>query len=333
MGNSRKHHFVQRAHLAMFADDSEQVVVLSKDGRRFRTSISNIFAQRDLYSFENNGAISTIFEDAISVLEDGVFPVLKKICNRLSIQDEDQELIAAYMACSLLRNPGFQNHVHEFYKMQLRGRVDLLEKLGRLPAYPKEFGGSTLTELIDSGKIEIEINNSKYLDIFKKCFADLINVLMTFQYSIVHVPNGNLIIGDHPLTFFHPGQEFFEIGPPLGGASCELMFPLSKEVILIGQWRKAIIDFDPSLVAAQSNLRQAMFSSMFVAGNDEFPEIPSYLERYRELSFSYNVSVIPHEAGFHTVMRRGLFPSSKRQKVWADIVPFSELCAGNSSRS
>jgi hypothetical protein len=305
------------------ADDHGMLFVASKDGHEFQTSPRNVFAVRDLYSFESADGVVTEFETGLSQLEGTVFPLVKEIANSAILTSEREEAARLYLACSMLRNPAYQRMVIDSLHADLEATAILMERHGQLPPFPKTgsaLDGKTLAQMLRDKDIGFEINNSKYLEAFQATIETQVRLLGGFGYSLLISDAGDVAIGDHPVTYLHPGVDFGFYGSPGGGEGCELTFPISKNVVLVGHWETPLPSLTSSAAVRQANLRQAMFADNFLASGAQLPEAAIWLNRYRGLAFTSDVARLPAVDGFYILSRRGLLPSKLRQEVSGDVV-------------
>lgn len=328
----RKHHYVQQAHLSLFADARSMLFVASKDGKEFQTGPKGIFAVRDLYSHDADEGVITRFESALSEFEGTLFPLIKEIAENAALTHERIEAARIYMACSMLRNPAYQRMIMEYLKAHLETSAILMDRQGKFGPFPttgSELDGKSMTELLRNKDIAFTINNSEYLRAFQGMLADSVKLLGGFAYSLLIADTGDVAIGDHPFTFVHPGVEFGPYGAPLGGKDCEIAFPISRNVVLIGRWEVAFPDMTSPAAVRQANIRQAMFASNFLASAAPLAEVGDWLRRYKELSFTSDVATLPSDdGGFYIVARRGLLPSARRSAVSGDIVRMETFSVG-----
>lgn len=332
MTTPRKHHYVQQAHLALFADARSMLFVASKEGKKFQSGPKGVFAVRDLYSYDADEGVITGFESALSEFEGGVFPFIREIAEDAALTHERIEAARIYMACSMLRNPAYQRMIMENLRANLETSAILMDRQGKFDPFPttgSELDGKSMTELLRDKDIEFTINNSEYLRAFQGMLVDSVKLLGGFAYSLLIADAGDVAIGDHPFTFVHPGVEFGPYGTPLGGKDCEIAFPISRNVVLIGRWEAAFPDMTSPAAVRQANIRQAMFASNFLASAAPLAEAGDWLRRYRELSFTSDVAKLPAgDDGFYILTRRGLLPSNRRAAVGGDIVSMETFSAG-----
>ncbi len=324
MNTPRKHHYVQQAHLALFTDEGGLLQVVSKDDSRFRTQPKNAFAERDLYSFEGENGFETQAETAISKFEDEFFPYIREIAETASLTPEREDAARAYIACSILRNPTHQQMVFDVWRSQIESTAAILERQGKIEPMENtgtRLDGKVLTQMLADGDMQITIDNSEYLRSFTQLLKTKRDLMQGFELSLLHSETGMVAIGDHPVTFLHPGVDFGPYGIPFGGKNCELTFPISKEIVLIGRWQSKLPELRSEEAVEQANIRQAMFTRRFFASAIEIAQAPEWLSRYRNMSFRAQVDRLPGASGIYTVVTRGLLPSPEWRRVEGDIRP------------
>lgn len=320
----RKHHYVQQAHLALFADEKGLLRVLSKDDASFRTQPRNVFAERDLYSFDGTNGFETQAETELSKFESDLFPFLKEIGEGAGLSAEREDAARAYVACSVLRNPTHQQMVVDLLRSSIETMASALEARGEIEPMGgtgTRLDGQTLTQMLASGDVQIEINNAEYLRSFMELLETQVGLMQDFELSLLHSEAGSIAIGDHPVTFVHPGLETGPYGAPFGGPDCELTFPVSKHVALIGRWKSRPPELRSEEAVTQANIRQAMFTRRLLASAVELAQAPDWLSRYRHICFKAQVDRLPSPAGAYTIVTRALLPADERQRVWRDIKP------------
>jgi hypothetical protein len=324
MTRSRKHHFVQQAHLRLFEDDKQKLTVGGKDGSRFRPTTGSIFAERDLYAYELDGATTSEFEDRLTEIENETFPALRELAHTRKLTDSAIPLICTYIATSFLRNPSQQTGVIAMHRHAVEAAMRTADAQGVFDPFPSTgtpYDGKSLTELLDAGVIGLEINNVKYLEAMQHVFDTTLQLVGAFELSVVTSTEGRIAIGDHPLTFLHPTIDGGPYGIPFGGRKCELTFPVSKHVCLIGRWETAFPNSDSARAVEQVNRRQVLFASKHVAVEGELGDVDDMLKRYANVSFKTEVQTLPlADGGAMMPTRRGLLPTSEWRKVRDDVI-------------
>ena len=329
MTRSRKHHFVQQAHLRLFEDAEHRLTVGGKAGARFRPTTGSIFAERDLYAYEIDGEATSEFEDRITEIENETFPALYDLAHSQKLTDSALLPIRIYVATSFLRNPMQQAGVMDMLHHALKASMRTADARGAFELFPSvgsSYDGKSLTELLDTGAVVVDINNVKYLEAMQQVFDTTLKLISAFELSLLISRDHRIAIGDHPLTFLHPKIDLGPYGIPLGGRSCEITFPVSKGVCLIGKWQDGLPASDAEAAVEQVNRRQVLFAKKHVAVAQDLGLVDDMLTRYANISFKTEVQTLPLADGSSIMpTRRGLLPTREWCRVCDDIVEIRTL--------
>jgi hypothetical protein len=320
---------VQQAHLRLFEDSSGKLTVGGKDGSCFRPTTGSIFAARDLYAYEVDGSTTSEFEDRLTQIENETFPALYELAHTRKLTPKAVPLLRTYIATSFLRNPSQQAGVMAMHQHAVKAAMRTADAQGAFPPFPttgSQWDGKSLTELLDEGVIALEINNVKFLEAMQQVFETTHHLLDAFELSLLVSQDGNVAIGDHPLTFLHPSIDGGPYGIPFGGHSCELTFPVSKHVCLVGRWQAAFPSSGSENAVEEANRRQVLFATKHVAVEKELGSLEAMLTRYAKVSFKTDVQTILLADGSAMMpTRRGLLPTPEWRKVRNDVREIASL--------
>lgn len=310
LNQPRQHHYVQSAHIRNFQSDAGKLTVYAKGGGVFVSSSGKVFKKRDLNTFETPHGLNTSFEDQISVYENHTFPAIARLAKIKTLNTSDLEPITNYLALSLIRNPTVQRGVVQTHYETAKATARILEAIGKIPPIPASFGeGKTLTSMIDDGLIQLDISNSVYLEHFVPMLEQCTNILMkSFRWSLLHSLQENVIISDHPLTFIIPGKEYGAYGIPLGGKGCEVAFPISKCLYLVGSWEKPFRNSYSEQAVRQLNLRQIIYANRHIASARSSEIVERQVKQYSQIGYQMRIDALPTEEGTAVVSRRGVYP-------------------------
>ncbi|MGD1869038.1 MAG: hypothetical protein ACFB0F_05895 [Neomegalonema sp.] len=127
--------------------------------------------EKQLYSYKIDEKIETSFETALSRFEDETFPSVRRVCSAKEIDQSDVPAVVAYLSCAMLRTPVWRDAVIEIYRSGVEETGRLLDAAGEFPtmdAPESDLHGKSFTELIESGTINIEIDNSVFWKQFRR---------------------------------------------------------------------------------------------------------------------------------------------------------------------
>ncbi len=298
-----RHHYVQRAHLALFTNDDEVLTVRGKQGNVFVVSPEAVFAENNLYSYESEQGVTAAFEEAITYLENQTFPALKELADSQVLAANLLGDIQTYLAGSYLRNPAFRSSVLAQH-MAMQGHAPNAAFLGHIADH------------IDR-------------------VADHIGL---FRFSLLNSPQGEFLVGDHPLTLVHPGVDvsagysFMSHSTVTDGFpflrptnKCELTFPVSKHVCLIARRGTALPNSQAAAAVEQANKRQALFAKRHLAAHEDSLFLENVAARYAAMSFRGDVQKFVCANGMGMQARQGVFPLAEWNTVKDDFVPLATL--------
>ena len=318
MPTSRKHHFVQAAHIDQFVNDEGVVWVYSNQGNCFDSSPRGIYFQNDLNSYETPEGLDSQFEDLVTSFEKDTFPAIARTAKQGGLAEEDIAAVTAYLALSKVRNPSLQRGVIDWYKNSVTSFAKIsdqhgeYDEIGDFPGH----SGKSITQLLDEGIVEFDINNSVYLDKIFGMTQNTHRVLyLRFKWSLVRSPRNRVVISDHPFTHVHPGEHFGVYGIPMGGDECEVAFPLSSEYYLLGLWGRQVKDIESEDVIDELNKRQAIFANRHLAASAQNRNYGELIMRYRSHGFRTRADVVEAPDGHYHMIAGGVFPLNDHKKV------------------
>lgn len=306
----RKHHFVQAEHLRQFVGKDDLLHVYSLDGKQFLEKPAGIFKKKDLNSFEGPNGLDTSFEGLVTDVENACWPIINGILERETVEDSDLDGLATYIALSRVRNPTMQAAIIEQHRQIVVSTASIMDRVGHFDELgPNPIDRSkTLSELISSGLVQIDINNSVYLDALRHMMEPFIEVLVGgFRWGLVKSSHERVLISDHPVTFLHPGREYGAYGIPPGGTGCEVAFPLSKSVYLLGLWKTDVGVHSSEGAIDELNMRQSIFANQHIAASHHRSGWRRLANRFSGFGYYTDCSCMPSGDGSFHFMRSGVF--------------------------
>jgi hypothetical protein len=310
MAKPRKHHFVQAEHIRQFVNEEGTVWVYAKNGKQFQMSPEAIFKQKDLNSYESEAGLDTQFEDYITGFENETFPAIKRVNENEAIRESDIVPLTAYVALSKIRNPSLQSGIIAHHRNTVTTVAKMLDRRGDFAEMPDipNFENKTMTELLNEGLLEFEINNSVYLDRIHDMTKQTNKLLANhFGWSLVKSPRDRVIISDHPMSIVHPGQHFAAYGIPLGGADCEVAFPLSRSLYLLGLWHREVEDVESEDIVDELNRRQCLFANRHIAVSNPRRSWQQLAARYSNFGYQTLANSVDYGSGALEVITGGVF--------------------------
>lgn len=316
MAQPRRHHFVQAEHIRQFVNENGTVWVYSKDGKAFEVSPEAIFWKKDLNSYETADGLNTDFETFVTDFENETFPAVSKTIKNRSVSADDIFLLTGYLALSQIRNPSLQVGIIEHHKQVLNTTTKLEERFGDklqdIPPFPGQEGKS-LSQLIEEGFIEFQVNNAVYLDRVVRMTEQTHRLFCdAYRWNLVISPLGRVVISDHPLTFVHPGRDPGAYGLVPGGTNCEVAFPLSKNLYLVGLWEREFEAVKSEDLVDELNKRQALFANRHIATGQRKNSWSELVLRHRNSGFQTKADTLDFGQGAYHILRGSVFPLGGR---------------------
>lgn len=306
----RKHHFVQAEHIRQFRDADGIVWVFAKDGKEFHATPKGIFKKKDLNSFNTPAGIDTSFEEYVTGVENDCWPAIKRTIALEKIAPADIPNITAYLAFSRVRNPTVQRGIIDFKRQYLEDTARLIDqngqfdKFGPWPLEPER----SVTELLQDGSLTFSISNTEYLRAILQMVEPFQKILANgYEWCLIKSPRDRVILSDHPLTFLHPGEHPGAYGITPGGKTCEVAFPLSKRIYLLGLWKREHGDFESEDAVDELNRRQAIFASRHIASCSRRKWVRHLACRYRNWGFQTIASRIGPLGESNHILRAGVY--------------------------
>ncbi|MCF6287360.1 MAG: DUF4238 domain-containing protein [Candidatus Hydrogenedentes bacterium] len=326
----RKHHFVQAEHIRQFVSDDGIVWIYGKDGKQFHATPEGIFKKKDLNSFDAPDGLDTSFESFVTKIENECWPAIKRTIEKEIIEQADVDRITTYVSLSRMRNPSVQAGIIESRKQILNSTARIMDSRGKFddigpnPIDPDR----SVSELLDSGSLVFNINNSVYLESVLHMVETFQKVLANgFRWCLVKSPRNRVVLSDHPLTYLHPGKHPGAYGITPGGKSCEMAFPLSKGLYLLGLWENEIDNIECEDTVDELNKRQAIFANRHIASCHKRKWLRNLATRYRSFGFQMlSDSVGPIGETYH-IMRSGVYqlPGTKLFKGTHPLVTTNSI--------
>lgn len=291
----RRQHFVQLAHLKQFLLEGNYLRVFHCNGDEYPATPQNLFVQKDLYTQKSKGGYSAEFEKTFSEIENRTWSTIRQIIFDERIASSYVNDIAAYLALSRIRNPSFRNEAVRASKqifLHIANRFvkfDVQDDLKRAACHH----GIDLSEMIDQHQHEEVNSNRWYLNQIKTAFDTTYRILSSqFQWHIVRSCQNKVIISDHPLTIAQPGIEYGLEIMRFGGRGCEVAFPISKRLYLLGLWNAQRVNIDSEEAVSELNRRQAVFANERIARGANEGWESELIGRYKHHSYQYKLNIV-----------------------------------------
>lgn len=224
MAKSSKHHYVPQFYLKKFGiKGTDHVFAYGRGAEAIRTSIKNIAAENNLYTFvdKDSGQTTNKVEEMFADFEGKVSPVFSKIIESKSIglNPEEKSLISEFIAVLSTRNPAFENRQRQMEAGLLKEILKKeasdpslfrksLERTGIKVASEKEFEAlrQSVLEIDESFEASMTGGRVHYLQTAMELSNELADILYSAKNWHFLIADGNrhFITSDDPVVLQSP---------------------------------------------------------------------------------------------------------------------------------
>lgn len=256
-GNTtRNMHYLPQCYLKGFAaapSKSSQLHVfdMNKDCW-FSTIPRNVGARRDFLRVNIPGQQPDMVEGIFSDYETRIDAILSTMREAQQMPTgEDYGHLIGLVALIGVRNPLVRQSLNQFQtevldliaqmqvgtKERYEAGVKNVQEAGRAPGPPVSY--EDMLKFIDDKQYKVEIENTLSVSNEFKLWPTITQVLLDRKWALVIAGKGaNFVSSDHPvsLTWSDPKFQRGPYPPGFGMSSTEVVFPVTKEMALIGTY-------------------------------------------------------------------------------------------------
>lgn len=231
-------------HIALFTDDgsrdSRLWVFDQGNGRQWKSTPDAVGYQKYLYRVTLPHIDPNIIEDAFSVIESAVAPIIK-ICDIKSIPSgkEDYNWLINYIAALAMRTPTTRKAIAELTKeitTMILAKPEKFEQVKR----NMETEYNDPRTLIYGGKHGGIFRNNEYVRHLMGTIDAIIQPLGARHWAVVFSPSstGDFILSDNPVNLHWREKKGYRIwrSPGCGLKETEVTIPLSSRIMLMGHF-------------------------------------------------------------------------------------------------
>ncbi|WP_316179276.1 DUF4238 domain-containing protein [Bradyrhizobium sp. SZCCHNRI1009] len=248
----RKHHYVPQFYLRGFVDEKGKLLVTDRASEKvFRTNPANVAAQRDFNTIE--GKDPHAVEKALSEFEGKVAPALERIKQTKSLSNAEDRNALMNLICSLaIRNPRQRATINDFtaevMQMMLEMAVATKERWDSQVAQMKAEGVWDQKENISFEDMQTFVKEKNYTIGLKQDFNIEVEIKQhdrllqhisarKWQMITAKQDSGGFVTTDVPVTLrWSDDKDHGMFGPGFGVASTTVLFPISRDICLLGRF-------------------------------------------------------------------------------------------------
>jgi len=293
---ARNHHYIPQCYLRGFTHGggkkSKLRVIDANTKSTFETGTRNVGARRDFLKVDIEGLPADAHESEMAEFEGELARTLRSIEFKNSINQDELEIILNFMGLLAIRNPHFREVMRRFVddvtsrimdltlatKERWEGQVAQMEKDG------VDISGVSYEDMkrfVEEKKYHLTVATDFHIHQELKGLDAILPHLFNRTWLLVEatVEGGPFITSDHPvsLRWKHPEEvpPFYRNSPGFGMRDTQVIFPLSKNLVLIGEFENEEDGSDITAVTASPEL-VASINRMLIAGSRGQIYAPSF---------------------------------------------------------
>lgn len=280
---ARNHHYVPQAYLRAFTDGGSKKSTLNVydviTGDRFETIPRNVCAIRDFNRISVPGFPSDYIESEMGKFESMIVPAVTHIKADNEFRGEPKSCILNLIALLATRHPARRETTRKFHEkiakmtmgMVLQNRERYEKTISDMNndgvAASSKATYEEMKDFVAKGEYEIEVTTEHHINLEGKMHEAALEVLHQRNWTLFKAgkEDGHFITSDWPVSLEWSNPEtvppFYRSSPGLGLKGTEVVFPLTKELALLGTFdgKDETLQASPHLVAAV-NSRTLRFS-------------------------------------------------------------------------
>lgn len=278
--DARNHHYVPQTYLRAFTDGeskkSKFTVYDVDTKKRFETIPRNVCAVRDFNRVSIPGIDPNAIESGMGKFESLIAPAVAEIDSKNKFEGKAKNTILNLIALLAVRHPNRRESMRKFHAQiakitmsMVLSRPEMYEKItAKIRSEGKNEDNVSSYEdvkaFFGSDKYDIEVSNESHLHSEETMHETALPLLAERQWRLYRAnpADGYFITSDHPvsLTWRNPSRipPLYRHSPGFGMRDTEVLFPLTKNLLLIGTFDGEDGYQDAShLLIAASNSRVA----------------------------------------------------------------------------
>lgn len=275
MPTARKHHFVSQFYLAGFTSDGTQdgeIHAFDIQQRiSWKTNTKEIAVERDFNAIPTKNGVSDELEKQLATFEAQAASTFQRIRQSKVIPEgDDYATLVNFIALIGVRRPSMRKQLDEAQTEIFRTHLEIYlssEEMWRnYCERSKKDGAKGFVDLPynEARKMFLESDwsirshPSSFHPIEFEVLDKVIQLLARRDWSLLLAPNSSFFVtSDHPvnLNWTLPGKKPFW-GPGYGSKHSMVVFPLSKEICLMGKFDSQTVtkEVDRSFVATINSI-------------------------------------------------------------------------------
>ncbi len=231
--DKKRHHYVPKAYLRFFCDDTGEVLFYRKDDPSMAIPLSpdNAAIQKHYYSqpTPDGGTDHNALEDFFSKVEDK-WPGIVDRLHRQEDVNNSLEDIFQFMALQRVRVPASRDVAEKILAETVKMEAHVLDAAGQLPPKPEGF-----EDILDHIEVSIDPHRSIHamahmIQGFGQVFDQMGFIALQNKTDVA------FLTSDNPVVWFDPSVPDADLQPYVlrPGGPVMLLFPVSPSCAIVG---------------------------------------------------------------------------------------------------
>ena len=231
--DKKRHHYVPKAYLRSFCDDTDKLLLYRKDEpfRAITLSVENAALQNYYYSqpTPEGGTDHNSLEDFFSKTEEKWPGIVDRLHRREDVNDSLEDIFQ-FIALQRVRVPACRDVVEKVEGERAKSIARRLDVEGKLPSKPKGF-----EDILDH--VEAPINPHLSIHAMPPLIEGIGQVFSRIGLGALHNKTTvQFLTSDNPVVWFDPSVLEADLKPYVlrPGGPLVLLFPVSPFLLLYG---------------------------------------------------------------------------------------------------
>lgn len=271
-GGARNHHFVPQYYLKGFATprskDGWLTVFDLKERKSFKTRPRNVAARRDYHRVDIDGVDPNIVETQLATLDDRADKAFRRVIAAQSIADRDDfSFVLTLIAQIVITGPAFREMragiIRQMGSVMMHNMVASPERWAEVTngaSGDPRIGGDPIPyeearAAVENGEIVPVAAKEVLIEQEWKLWPAILPILEGRKWTLLIAPSASagFVTSDRPfsLKWNDASLDGGPYGPGLGTGDTNLIFPLSRDLALIGSFEAggATVEVDETRLA------------------------------------------------------------------------------------
>ena len=231
--DKKRHHYVPKAYLRSFCDDTGKVLVYRKDdpSKAIPLSPDNTAFHKYYYSqpTPEGGKDHNALEDFFCKVEDKWPGIVDRLHRHENVNDSLEDIFQ-FIALQRVRVPASRDAIEKFEGERTKAEVRVLDAAGQLPPKPAGF-----EDILDH--IEVAIDPHQSIHAMVHMVRGFGQVFDQMGFGALHNKTDvTFLTSDNPVVWFDPSVPEADLQPYVlrPGGPVMLLFPVSPSLVIVG---------------------------------------------------------------------------------------------------